>query len=296
MRLAGLRLGTRQEEILDDLATLHDSWSNAKGNRVADRKIVLSALNIVCLGVGERQSRPFRQMPIILFTNHFKLAGRSIRRRPGYAGITIFGLAVGMACCLLILTYARHQWTFDTFHRAADSVFRVHIHAVTPGGETEIKAGQPIGLAAEMDSTFDEILFAAPVIIDEGILAEADGNSFEHAVLYTEPAFFDVFTFPFVHGSKETALEVPESIVLLQNYPNPFNPVTTIAFELPSSLHVLIEVYDILGHHVQTLVDGMRGHGHHEVRWSAGGLPSGVYIYRLRAGNSVISRTLSLIK
>ncbi|MCH8247776.1 MAG: tandem-95 repeat protein [Bacteroidetes bacterium] len=88
----------------------------------------------------------------------------------------------------------------------------------------------------------------------------------------------------------------PESFQLYQNYPNPFNPETTITFDVPSSIRVVVDIYDLLGHHIVTLVDDRFNAGRHSVRWSAQDLPSGIYLYRMVAGNVVQSRTLSLIK
>ncbi|GMQ81589.1 MAG: hypothetical protein BMS9Abin05_1021 [Rhodothermia bacterium] len=88
----------------------------------------------------------------------------------------------------------------------------------------------------------------------------------------------------------------PESFQLYQNYPNPFNPSTTITFDVPSSIRVVVDIYDLLGHHIVTLVDNRFNAGRHSVRWSAQDLPSGIYLYRMVAGNVVQSRTLSLIK
>jgi outer membrane protein assembly factor BamB len=74
--------------------------------------------------------------------------------------------------------------------------------------------------------------------------------------------------------------------VLQQNYPNPFNPSTTINYQLPNSGIVTIKVYDILGREVNTLVNGFKSAGSYEINFSAEGLASGVYIYRLTAANN----------
>ncbi len=80
---------------------------------------------------------------------------------------------------------------------------------------------------------------------------------------------------------------------LLQTYPNPFNPSTTIMFELARDAYVTLDVYDVMGREVLRLVDGRRGAGRHYVRWNAAAVPSGVYVYRLKAGR--LSRTKRMI-
>jgi hypothetical protein len=99
----------------------------------------------------------------------------------------------------------------------------------------------------------------------------------------------------------ETALAVPEQgkpreFALSQNYPNPFNPSTTIRFELPRALRVNLDVYNTLGQEVAKLLDEERPAGAYEVSFNAKGLASGVYFYRIRAGEFVATKKLLLVK
>lgn len=89
---------------------------------------------------------------------------------------------------------------------------------------------------------------------------------------------------------------LPSRAALLQNYPNPFNPSTTIEFDLPVRETVLLEVYDLLGSRVATLVEGVLEAGHHAVRFRPGDLASGVYICRLRAGGFTGTTRLVLVR
>ncbi len=90
--------------------------------------------------------------------------------------------------------------------------------------------------------------------------------------------------------------ELPDQVSLSQNYPNPFNPSTAIEYALSASAHVRLEVFDATGRRVETLADGMRPAGRHNVRFDAGGLPSGLYLYRLQAGGETIARNMTLIR
>ncbi len=90
--------------------------------------------------------------------------------------------------------------------------------------------------------------------------------------------------------------ELPERVNLAQNYPNPFNPTTVIRYDLPQDSAVKLEVFDIAGRHIATLVDGQVTAGSHTVTFDGQNLSSGVYIYRLQAGGTVLSRQLTLIK
>lgn len=95
--------------------------------------------------------------------------------------------------------------------------------------------------------------------------------------------------------------ELPYRFELSQNYPNPFNPMTVIKYSVPSRSLVVVEVFDILGRKVKTLVNGTKPAGHHEVVWtgvnSAGEtVASAVYLYRIKAGSFVESRKMLLLK
>ncbi len=85
-------------------------------------------------------------------------------------------------------------------------------------------------------------------------------------------------------------------MALDQNHPNPFGSTTTITYSLAQSAHATLEVYDLLGRKVATLVDGVMPQGRHQATLDASGLASGLYIYRLHAGDDVQSRTLTLTK
>lgn len=90
--------------------------------------------------------------------------------------------------------------------------------------------------------------------------------------------------------------KIPAGYSLEQNYPNPFNPKTTITYTLSEQQQVLIEVFDIMGHKVSTLIDKFQQPGTHHVTLDATNLSSGVYIYRISAGDFIQSRTMLLIK
>ncbi len=89
---------------------------------------------------------------------------------------------------------------------------------------------------------------------------------------------------------------VPGEFALEQNYPNPFNPSTTIRFALPAGVSVRLQVFNLLGESVATLLDKQMEAGAHAVTFDAESLPNGVYIYRLQAGSAVAVRRMVLLK
>lgn len=91
-------------------------------------------------------------------------------------------------------------------------------------------------------------------------------------------------------------LDTPLTLSLNQNYPNPFNPATTISYTLNSTVEVQLDVFNIQGQRVATLVDGRQQAGEHNVAFNASNLSSGVYMYRLQAGAEILTRQMVLIK
>jgi hypothetical protein len=89
---------------------------------------------------------------------------------------------------------------------------------------------------------------------------------------------------------------IPLEFTLAQNYPNPFNPSTTIRYGLPSRSHVTIAVFNMLGQLVATLVPGEQEAGYHDVQFEAGRLASGIYLYRLTAGDFVQTKKLAVVR
>lgn len=110
-----------------------------------------------------------------------------------------------------------------------------------------------------------------------------------------ESASYTVMEEDVISGT-DPAAGLPEGYRLDQNYPNPFNPETTIAFELGRTEHVTLKVFDALGRGVATLVDGVKTAGAHHVRFQAGALPNGVYVYRLQGEGFSQTRTMLLMK
>ena len=82
----------------------------------------------------------------------------------------------------------------------------------------------------------------------------------------------------------------------ISSYPNPFNPTTTIQFTLPEATHVSLIIYDMLGREVKRLVEGPLATGEHSIPWDASGLPSGMYLYRIQAGNFTATNHIVLAK
>jgi choice-of-anchor B domain-containing protein len=116
----------------------------------------------------------------------------------------------------------------------------------------------------------------------------------EFTAVTSADTFSFVYRTPTDVGGEEG--EKPKDFALDQNYPNPFNPSTRIAYSLPSSMHVRIEVYSVLGEKVADLVNGVEAGGNHSVVFDATGMTSGMYFCRMTAGTFVATRKMTILR
>ena len=108
------------------------------------------------------------------------------------------------------------------------------------------------------------------------------------------------FALPLRAFSMARSAALPTDFALGQNYPNPFNPSTLIPYQLPTAGHVRLEVFNLLGQRLATLVEGMRSAGVHTAQWDATdtagrAVGAGVYIYRLSSGGQTATRRMVLV-
>ena len=94
----------------------------------------------------------------------------------------------------------------------------------------------------------------------------------------------------------ESTVVIPTDYALHPAYPNPFNPVTNISYGLPTDTQVTLNIYDVEGRRISTLVQGLRQAGNHTIEWNAEGYPSGVYFVKLDAGEFTQTQKLMLVK
>ncbi len=155
------------------------------------------------------------------------------------------------------------------------------------------KTGEIVDLSVETDYSF----------VIEGILTDRDKEAESYlpselntVVFGTDTSRFDlIVTQESMDGFADKS-NLPNQFGLNQNYPNPFNPTTVISYEVPEQSQVRLDVFDITGRHVATLVNEQINAGQHQITFDASNLSSGVYMYRLQAGSTVMTRQLTLIK
>ena len=149
--------------------------------------------------------------------NYFKIAIRNILRQRTYSFINIIGLAIGIACSILILLFVRYELSYDTFNTKADRIYRVTREWFNENGTSSLhlaRVAPPIGPLLKND--FPNIIQEeARFLHDHNTYLEIQHNVvIEHGFYWAEPAAFKIFTIPFIEGDPKSALSEPNSIVL----------------------------------------------------------------------------------
>ena len=147
-----------------------------------------------------------------MYIYYVKIALRNILKNPGYAAINIIGLAIGMACSLLLLLWITHELSYDRFHKNAEAIYRVvqEVHFSDHTTTWAITQGQ---LGPHLKEDFPEVISYTRFSVKEFLLTHED-KSFDETVVLADGAMFDMFTLPLFIGDPATALSSPSSIVL----------------------------------------------------------------------------------
>jgi putative ABC transport system permease protein len=149
-----------------------------------------------------------------MIRSYFKIALRNLRKRPFYAGINVLGLAVGMACTMLITVYIVQELSYDRFHEKADRIYRLTSHLDM--GETKYDAA---AVSPAVAGPFSEELPAVEKVVrmatfDNKVFKNGDITIKEDKVLAADPDFFNIFSFPLLVGDPEKVLQEPNSVVM----------------------------------------------------------------------------------
>ncbi|MDZ7304890.1 MAG: ABC transporter permease [candidate division KSB1 bacterium] len=154
-----------------------------------------------------------------MFKNHLKIAARNLLKYKVYSFINIAGLAIGMACCLLILLYVQHELAYDHFHEKADRIYRILRHGRVQDSDYTIPVN-PAPLAETLVREFPEVLAATRMLsvkaFAECVVKYADKQFVENRILFADSTFFDIFTFSLLLGNSRTALDKPNRVVITE--------------------------------------------------------------------------------
>ena len=149
-----------------------------------------------------------------MFKNAVKVALRNMKRQKAYSLINILGLAVGMACCILILLWVQDELSYDRYHEKADQIYRVVVKGRMSNRDINFSSS-PAPLAKVLVDDFPEVQEATRFLRSRNVLVRYKDIHFnESLMLYTDPSFFSVFSIPLIKGDPQKALSQPNSVVI----------------------------------------------------------------------------------
>ncbi|UCE42105.1 MAG: ABC transporter permease [Candidatus Aminicenantes bacterium] len=148
-----------------------------------------------------------------MFKNYVKIAARNLYKQKAYSLINIFGLAIAIAFCILILLFVRDEVTHDSFHKKADRLYRVIILKKQDDGSMQSHAMTPPPLGPALKEEFPEVAHMAR-FKKRGDVVVYQGKSFRESITLAEPDFFKMFSFPLIYGDPQTILQDRNSVVL----------------------------------------------------------------------------------
>jgi putative ABC transport system permease protein len=155
-----------------------------------------------------------------MLKNYFKITLRNIKRNKAFSFINIAGLAIGMACCILIVNYILFESSYDRFHKNAYNIYRVNtLLEIGDRGGSLASTNHPIGdyLKDNYAEVIDSVKFRR-YKYGQTLIEYEEKKFFENRIYYADNSVFDVFTYPMLIGDPKSALESPHSIVLTESY------------------------------------------------------------------------------
>jgi putative ABC transport system permease protein len=148
-----------------------------------------------------------------MLKHYIKIAFRNLAQQKVLTGINISGLSIGIACFSLFLLYAVHEFSYDRFHTNSGRIYRIvewwEGEGREPGGSGSVCT--PVGPAMKKD--FPDVEYAVRMR-GTGCLARVNNNVFNTSITFADTDFFNIFSFPLLHGNTQTALNDPRHIVL----------------------------------------------------------------------------------
>ncbi|HLF35150.1 MAG TPA: ABC transporter permease [Cyclobacteriaceae bacterium] len=194
-----------------DLMELYYERQEKSGKRKADIKFIIDVLLLFRPGIIKPENSITVQNPFDMFRNYFKISIRNILKYKAFSFINIFGLAVAMSVCMLIILMLADQNRYDAFHLKKDRIFR--ILSDTENSRNDY-ATSPFPLAAAFTERYPEVEVCTH--LTPGISGEVAYHQklTEIRGYFAEPQFFNIFSFDLEEGNNRTALQLPRSMVI----------------------------------------------------------------------------------
>lgn len=168
---------------------------------------------------GRPPWRKSRRLPPLI-SNYLKIGLRKIKRQKSYSLINVTGLAVGLACCAVIILYVTNELSYDHYHKDADRIYRVATHMINSVGEFR-HVTSPAPLGPELKANYPQLESAVRVVppfenADHVLVTQGEKRFFERRVWFADKEIFQLFHIPFIHGNPRTSLIQPNTVVITE--------------------------------------------------------------------------------
>jgi putative ABC transport system permease protein len=208
------------EEIQGDAHELYNRTLKIHSRRLANLQYAWNVIRFFRWSNIKRS--PTRSSSLMMYKNYFTVFKRGLVRQKGYSFLNVFGLAIGIACFMLISLYIRDEYSFDRMHSKAGRIYRIH-EIFESDGVGERSASQPFPVAeALVNDHASQVLkavrlfnFQAPSLAVSTIDHQKEFN--ESRLFFTDSTFFDVFDFRMLKGDAKTALHNTHSVVITES-------------------------------------------------------------------------------
>ncbi|MFC2160419.1 ABC transporter permease [Acidobacteriota bacterium] len=149
-----------------------------------------------------------------MFRNYLKTAIRHFSRKKGFTFINMFGLTMGLVCCLVIFLYVTNEMSYDKYHENLDRIYRVAVRTESPELVSN-SATVSAPVAQVLSEFFPQVDKVAKAIrVSGGLVERGDKQFYEDTRIFADPELFEILTIPFMKGDAETALDRPDTIVI----------------------------------------------------------------------------------
>lgn len=203
-----------EDEVLGDLEEDYVDLAQAHGSRYANRWYWRQILYSLPHFIGNAL-----YWNTYMLENYCKVAFRTLRKNKAYTFINVAGLTMSMACCLLIFLYIYDEYSYDRFHDHADRTYRLVYDYTSSDGKRSAYIATPEVLLPHLQEEYPDIEAAT------GFLEAQTFHFFKHGAArfaernyyFIDSTFFEVFSFPFLHGDQQTAAQYPQSAILTRS-------------------------------------------------------------------------------
>ncbi|WP_222930316.1 ABC transporter permease [Larkinella punicea] len=214
--LAWLHPSETLEEVEGDLDELYTYWHRRAGKTEATMRYVLNVVSVLPPFVRRRQRKEAHQTPSnfhpAMLRSYFKIAFRHLIKNRVYSFINIGGLALGMACCLLISLYVYDELSYDRFNTHYEHIYRLVEKQQQPGGIYDV-AATPGPLAATLTKDFPDVQQVTRVGRWSGLLSQGRRSVESNQMLVVDPGFFRMFSYRLLVGNPLTVFRAPDEVI-----------------------------------------------------------------------------------